>query len=614
MEPRPSGKATLRQRLKKFEVAQPETGSYKIDHYTSPDLIPVPRERRTWGAWDFVSYWSTGSFAIYNYSTGSALIAFGLSGKQALAAGIFSPLALAALCVVCGWVGGSHHICYNVAARSPWGMRGTYFPVLIRTIPGIVWNGIESWWGSQAISTCIGTWSLSWANWSHPLAGGTMELKDFIGFIIYNIIYMFILWLPPEKLDKPFLISFAGFTMTVFGILIWAVHHAGGTAGPYFAHDYKTDSPVLANSIPWAVIYGATAVLGNMGTVTLGQANWCRLAKIDNKRSMTVQAIALIIMVYTVFAIGIIATSAASQVLGAAYWQPYLLLRKVQAYHNNSASARAGVFFASAVCAWAQICVNVILNSTACAMDMQAWAPRWVNIRRGAYIIAFLGIATNPWNLTVNAKTFIAVLNGYAFRDYEQVFISLSDVHRFGIFYGPCSGVLVTDFWIVRKRLLKMDDLYRGNSDSIYWYWRGFNPRAFIAFLLGIWPAMPGYIMGVSDLNRSPNSWMKLSRLGFITGFCLASIIYYLLCLFFPPAGLGQGTDHHDEDQLILPTAYRQDIPTQGRFSEASAIDGEGLKEDVIVGETVSEKSKSESCPCGGLDEHNADRITVLKD
>ena len=75
---------------------------------------------------------------------------------------------------------------------------------------------------------------------------------------------MFIIWLPPEKLKWPFLASFAGFTMTVFGewkglcsgafanhkmkgLLIWSVHHAGGTAGPYFAHDYKTDS-VLANS------------------------------------------------------------------------------------------------------------------------------------------------------------------------------------------------------------------------------------------------------------------------------------------------------------------------------------------------------------------------------
>ncbi|CAK1362382.1 unnamed protein product [Cercospora beticola] len=96
----------LRQRVKRFQVPQPETGTYAIDHYTSPanyaDLVPLTEDRRRWGTWDYVAYWSTGSFAIYNYSTGSALIAFGLSGKQALGAGIFSPIVLAALAVLCG--------------------------------------------------------------------------------------------------------------------------------------------------------------------------------------------------------------------------------------------------------------------------------------------------------------------------------------------------------------------------------------------------------------------------------------------------------------------------------------------------------------------------------
>ncbi|KAI5357463.1 putative purine-cytosine permease [Septoria linicola] len=551
--------ATLRQRAKKLQVPQPETGTYAIDHFTSPDLVPLTADRRTWRSRDYIAYWSTGSFAIYNYSTGSALIAFGLSGKQALGAGIFSPIVLAALCVLCGWVGGSHHITYNVAARSCWGLRGTYLPILIRVIPGIVWNGIEGWWGAQAVSTCIGTMSLSWANWSHPLAGGTMELKDLIGFIIYNVLYSFVLWLPPEKLDRPFMISFALFTGTVFGILIWAVHHADGTAGPYFAHDYKSDS-VLADSVGWAVVYGATAVLGNMGTVTLGNANWCRLASVSNTRSMTVQVVALMICVYSVFAIGIIATSAASQALGETFWQPYVLLREIQRFHNNSSSARAGVFFASAGCAWAQICVNVILNSTAVAMDLQAWAPKWLNIRRGAYIIAAIGIATNPWQLTVNAQTFIAVLNG------------------FGNFYGPCSGILVTDFWIVRKKLIKMDDLYRGNSDSIYWYYKGFNWRAYAAFFIGVVPAMPGYIISVSDLDRSPNSAMKLSRLGFLTGFFISSLIYWLLSAVFPPPGIGLGTKGHDEDELVLPTAYRQDCPTQGKY--IMPIDGVVVRDE----------------------------------
>lgn len=70
-------------------------------------------------------------------------------------------------------------------------MRGTYFAVFIRLMPGLVWDGIEAWWGGQAVSTMIGTMSLRWANWTHPLAQGTMELKDFVGFVIYYVVCKF---------------------------------------------------------------------------------------------------------------------------------------------------------------------------------------------------------------------------------------------------------------------------------------------------------------------------------------------------------------------------------------------------------------------------------------
>jgi nucleobase:cation symporter-1, NCS1 family len=265
---------------------------------------------------------------------------------------------------------------------------------------------------------------------------------------------------------------------------------------------------------------------------------------------MLAQVIACPLFIYLAFAVGIICTSASSNVLGDAYWQPYLLLRHIQSHYNNSARSRAAVFFASAACAFAQVTVNIVLNSVASAMDLASYAPRWLNIRRGAYLIAAVGLAVNPWKITVSAASFINALTG------------------FGIFYGPASGILVADFWIVRKRLVKMRDLYLGTDESIYWYWRGFNLRAIVAFVVAIFPAFPGYIMSCIDLNSPPNNWSKLSRLGFLTGFCISMTIYVILSRLFPVPGLGEGEDHHDEETLILPTAFDQTQPTQGQRIE----------------------------------------------
>lgn len=177
------------------------------------------------------------------------------------------------------------------------------------------------------------------------------------------------MWLPPEKMHRPFMVSCVGFTLTVFGLLIWSVHHSNNTGGPYFARDYQPDA-LLANSLPWAVIYGATSVLGNVGVVTLSQADWCRFAKNGNRIPMIAQIVACPLMIYAACmwnwtlpffffflgemccfwvelgcwytdadadgeildALGIVVTSAASQTLGSALWQPYLLLRAIQKY------------------------------------------------------------------------------------------------------------------------------------------------------------------------------------------------------------------------------------------------------------------------------------------
>lgn len=52
------------------------------------------------------------------------------------------------------------------------------------------------------------------------------------------------------------------------------------------------------------------------------------------------------------------------------------------------------------------------------------------------------------------------------------------------------AGILITDYFLVRKQKLRIDDLYIGNEDSAYWYFKGFNWRAFAAWVMGLWPLL----------------------------------------------------------------------------------------------------------------------------
>lgn len=106
-----------------------------------------------------------------------------------------------------------------------------------------------------------------------------------------------------------------------------------------------------------------------------------------------------------------------------------------------------------------------------------------------------------------------------------------------------------------------------------------FNWRAFLTFVLAIAPAFPGYILSCANIDGEPNNLMKLSRLGFITGFVVALVVYPLLSYIWPPRGLGEGEDHHDEDTFVLPSAYDQTKPTQGKFSVVDGVEDGVLRD-----------------------------------
>lgn len=100
-----------------------------------------------------------------------------------------------------------------------------------------------------------------------------------------------------------------------------------------------------------------------------------------------------------------------------------------------------------------------------------------------------------------------------------------------------------------------------------------------MTFILAIAPAFPGYILSCADIDGEPNNLMKLSRLGYITGFVVSVVVYPLLNFISPPRGLGEGEDHHDEDSFVLPSAYDQTRPTQGKYAVVDGVEEGALRD-----------------------------------
>lgn len=179
-------------------------------------------------------------------------------------------------------------------------------------------------------------------------------------------------------------------------------------------------------------------------------------------------------------------------------------------------------------------------------MDMAGLFPAFVNIRRGAYIGLVISIAMCPWQLLSAASTFISVLSAYS------------------VFLGPMIGIMVCDYWVLRRRRAKLSDLYHPRPDGLYYFWHGINWRSFVSWVVGWAHMLPGFAHAVTPQVKVPEACTNLYYLAFPLGFAVSFSIHYGINRCFPPSGwkeiddvdyFGTFTDQEAERLGVAPAA-----------------------------------------------------------
>lgn len=180
-----------------------------------------------------------------------------------------------------------------------------------------------------------------------------------------------------------------------------------------------------------------------------------------------------------------------------------------------SPASRCGTFFAGLGFLASAFALCIVTNSIAAGMDIAALCPKYINIRRGSYIITILGVAVCPWNYVTRPTTFITVLSGWS------------------VFLSPMTGIVISDYFLVRKQGLHVGDLYCANSSSAYWYTFGFNWRAVVAWSMGFWPLVPGLIREARGVSNG-SGWDHVYDISYFFGFFVAFSVYWGLSAAFP--------------------------------------------------------------------------------
>lgn len=181
---------------------------------------------------------------------------------------------------------------------------------------------------------------------------------------------------------------------------------------------------------------------------------------------------------------------------------------------NPGSGARFGVFVISTAFTLAQLGTNIAANSVSAGTDMTALLPRYINIRRGSYVCAILALVICPWNFFSSSNQFTTYLSAYS------------------VFLSSIAGVIITDYYVIRKGYLQIEDLYSARRDGPYWYDYGFNWRAYAAYISGILINVVGFAGAVG--TTVPIVATYIYNLNFFTGFIVAGGVYWSLCWISP--------------------------------------------------------------------------------
>ncbi|KAK8032579.1 hypothetical protein PG990_002313 [Apiospora arundinis] len=488
--------------------------------WINDDIRPLAPHRRTWTRWAYISFWAINQICISNWQLGASLVALGLSVWQAVIALILGKLITAAVAILNGYVGAEWHIGFPVVSRFVWGVYGQYFILIQRIILSLVWFSVQSWTGGLCVQNILAAIFPSYQNMrNHFLESAHMDTKQFVGWVIFNILMIPILWFKPERLRFAILYMNIISAITLICIMIWCLTAAHGAGSLLSAPATVQGSSELG----WGIVSATTAVVGSIAVGLTNQPDYSRFARRPGDQVLGQYSSIILLGIIMPF-FGCLASSASREIYGEAVWNPPDMVQK-WLDTSYSPGARAAAFFAGFGLVVCQLAINTIDNAFSAGMDMAGLVPTYIDIRRGAYIGLILSIAMCPWELLSSAGVFISVLSAYS------------------VFLGPIVGIMVCEYWVLRKRRVKLSDLYHPGKSGLYYYWNGFNLRAFASWIVGWSYLIPGFIHNVNPAIEVPQACTHLYSLAFPLGFTVSFLVHWGINKLIPPPGLAETDD-----------------------------------------------------------------------
>jgi NCS1 family nucleobase:cation symporter-1 len=466
------------------------------DSLWNADLAPTTPATRTWDWKSYAALWVAMVVCVPTYMLSSGLVAQGMAWWQAVLAVLFGNLIVLIPMIMIGHAGAKHGVPFPVLLRSAFGTKGARIPAVARGLVACGWFGINTWVGGSAIYVIINALTGDAISGS-ALPGLGIDLGQFLSFIGFWALHLYFIkngtesirWL--EMWAAPFLIAMG------LALLAWAYVEAGGFGEMLAAPSQFAEGGARHGEFWGVFVASLTAMVGFWATMALNIPDFTRFAK-SQKDQIIGQALGLPLPMALFAFISVAVTSATVVIYGEAIWDPVALAGRMGGF---------GVIVALGALVVATLTTNLAANVVAPAYGFSNLNPKKISFTMGGYITAGIGIAIFPWKLLETAGGYLFVwLIGYS------------------ALLGPIAGILIADYFLVRKSQLNTDALYA--HDGEYGAW---NAAGLIALIVGIAPNLPGFLHAAGLVAEVPAIFDTLYSYAWFVGLFLAGAVYLIM-------------------------------------------------------------------------------------
>jgi len=440
------------------------------------DLAPVRPEARTWGTYEIAALWVGMAVCIPTYMLAAGLVAGGMNWWQAVGTILLGNTIVLVPMILTGHAGTRYGIPFPVLARSAFGLAGSHVPAVLRAGVACGWFGIQTWVGGAAIDTLFGIALPFWAS---------VPAHVWISFGLFWLLNIYFIVKGTESIK--FFEAWAAPVLILMGLalLAWAIVRTGGL-GPIFGQPdrFATRAEFFRFFVP-----SLTGMIGYWATLSLSIPDFTRYAT-SQRAQIVGQAIGLPVTMALFSFIGVVVASATVVIFGEAIWDPVALCAKF----GNPLVVLLSVFALAVATLTTNIAANVVPPANAFA---NLW-PAKISFVTGGLITGVIGIAIMPWKLLSDFQAYIfGWLVGYS-----------------GLL-GPVAGIMIVDYWVLRKQQLDVRDLYVDGGEYPFIHW-----PAMIALAAGIALALVGLV--VPTLR-------PLYDYSWFVGFGVSAVLYLLI-------------------------------------------------------------------------------------